>query len=129
MPLDPDRLEAGLAAGLATVGIGAIALVATLFAEPPPTRRQVLRAVAEPLVGVFLAVQAGYALGEPVAAFTNGVAQKFAGTSPGLDALAGGLIVGVLVLRGVTVALDLLEKYARRKAELAKQLAALGGGA
>lgn len=127
MPLDPARLEAGLAAGLATLGYGAIALVATLFAEPPPTRRQVLRAVAEPLVGVFLAVQAGYALGAPVAAFTNGVAQKIAGTSPGLDALAGGLIVGVLVLRGVTVALDLLEKWARRRADAAKLL--VGGGA
>lgn len=118
---NPNQLEAAIAAALSSFCWGALTFVACLFGEPPPTRRQVVRAGLDWGLGVFLAVQVGYAAGESVAGFVNGLAEKFVGVSPELSRQAGGLLVGALVLRGVPVALDWLERKAKAKAAAVRE--------
>lgn len=108
MGLDPERLVAAFVSTMGTTAMAVVAIVALIFAEPPPTRRRILKAVAEALVGVPMACLCGYAFGMSVAnGINNAVAALPLHVSLGLDHIAGGLLVGLCVLKVAPLLPDL----------------------
>jgi len=114
---DPERLAAAFWAGMAGAFMGLVALSTTLFAVPPPDRRQILRAVADFTIGMFGAVVFGYALAVPAAALLNGLAAKLVPGFAAVDETAAGIIVGSFVLKGWPILLDFILKKLKDKAE------------
>lgn len=113
---DPDRIAAALAAAFGSSIMGLLAFTAVVFAVPPPTRRQLWRAVVEVVLGLYAAIGAGYMAGAPLAAFINGLGAKVVPGFSAVDPLVGGLFVGAVVLRGLPGAVDLVLNLLKRRA-------------
>lgn len=113
MAIDPDRFAPAAAAGLASAATSLLVQVSAWFGVPPPTRREVLRGLAETVGGVFLAYLFGYGFGAAMAQALTGVA-AFAHLHVTVDPLAGGLVIGATVLKGLPLLVDLSLARARK---------------
>lgn len=114
---DPARVAASIAALLGAVFMGLLALLGTLFSVPPPERRHVLRAFADFATGIFGAWLAGYMLAAPAADFLNGLAAKIVPGFASIDSLAAGLLVGSVVCKLWSPAVDWLAAWLKRRTE------------
>lgn len=117
MELEPDRVVAAVAAFLGAAFVSTLTFLGILFSVPPPTRRHLMRAAAEFFTSIFGGVLAGYMLAAPAAALLNGLAAKIVPGFAAVDTMAAGLLVGSVVVKLWTPAINWLEAWLKKRAE------------